>query len=387
LGLKFKEQFYFFMKSINRRKFIGVGCTTLAASLVTPESFTRVMGSGERTEEHTPIIHATDLYHLHNDPDDHYDLASIYALAYTGNIDLQGILIDYPSRPEHGDPDVMGVAQMNYYTGLVVPAIVGSPYLMKDRNDIQVKSSKIEHQGINWVINTLRKSPSPVVINIVGTATDIAVAAKKEPDLFKEKCKGIYLNAGSAFMGTGNKLEWNVFLNPNAYAAIFDASCPVYWLPCKNEKDAMEVGENGSYYKFLQNDILPYLPKKLQNFFLFMLGRKVSHKWFSYLNGEPEQELLTEFGSKYRNMWCTAGFLHAAGQKVTSAGKIVPVNSKENSVFSFKPMTVSCDDKGNTTWNPANHSENRYILHIDDVNNYQKAMTIALKNLLLQLPV
>ena len=118
-----------------------------------------------------------------------------------------------------------------------------------------------------------------------------------------------------------------------------------------------------------------------------MLGRKVSYKWFSYLNGEPEQELLTEFGSKYRNMWCTAGFFHAAGQKVTSAGKIVPANSKESSVFSFKPVRVSCDDKGNTTWSPANHSENRYILHIDDVGNYQKAMTTALKNLLLQLPV
>lgn len=29
----------------------------------------------------TPLIHQTDLFRLHNDPDDHFDLACVYTLA------------------------------------------------------------------------------------------------------------------------------------------------------------------------------------------------------------------------------------------------------------------------------------------------------------------
>lgn len=43
-----------------------------------------------------PVIHQTDCFHHHADPDDHWDLASQFALAYTEDIDLKGILIDYP---------------------------------------------------------------------------------------------------------------------------------------------------------------------------------------------------------------------------------------------------------------------------------------------------
>jgi hypothetical protein len=374
------------INSINRRKFLGLSCSAIAA-MNYPSSFMDIStASKKKTIKAVPVIHATDLYHTHGDPDDHWDLASIYALAYSEFIDLQGILIDFPPKRRLGDPDVMGVAQMNYLTGLVVPSIVGTPYPMASRNDIQPDANKIEHQGINWVIDTLEKSQAPVVINIVGSATDIAIAAKIRPTLFEEKCKAIYLNAGSAYTGRDNKLEFNVVLNPSAYAAIFDIPCPVYWLPCWNETEILEIGEYGSYYRFLQNDILPYLPKRLQNFFLFMLEKKNGYKWLEYLNGESEQEILTKFSNQYRNMWCTAGFLNAAGKKITSAGEIVSISSEMDSVFSFKPIKVSCNDDGYTTWELSNNSKNRFIFHVDDLMNYQKAISEALKNLLLQLP-
>jgi hypothetical protein len=376
------------MRTLNRRKFIGIGGTTLAAGLISPKTFSNGINPEEKIGGITPMIHSTDLYHLHGDPDDHYDLASIYALAYQGNFDLQGILIDFPKTSKI-DPDVMGVAQMNYLTGLAVPSIIGTPYTMNKRNDIQPQTSKKEHQGINWVIDNLKKSQSPVVINIVGSATNIAVASKKEPTLFKEKCKAIYISAGSAYPGENDWLESNVGQDPSAYAAIFDLLCPVYWLPCwhKAGTDRRKVlGEYGSYYRFLQNDILPDLPDKLQNFFLFMLGRKESHNWFNYLNGKPEQELLERFGKLYRDMWSTAGFFHAAGKKITREGEIVSENSDKVSIFSFIPVKVSCDDNGNTTWEANNLSKNRYIFHVNDLLNYQKAMTWALKNLLLQFP-
>ena len=49
------------------------------------------------------IIHSTDLCHPHDDPDDHYDLACLFAL---GEFDVKGIILDLgehqatrPGRP------------------------------------------------------------------------------------------------------------------------------------------------------------------------------------------------------------------------------------------------------------------------------------------------
>ena len=375
------------MNRLNRGEFLKVGLLALTAGLINRKAYSNGIVSQDKGKGvKTPMIHATDLYHIHNDPDDHWDLATIYALGYSEAVDLLGILFDYPTRPGLGDPDVMGVAQMNYYTGLVVPSVVGTPYEMTKRDDTQSQRSKIELQGVNWLLETLRKSASPVVINIVGGATNVAVAIKMNPALFKKKCKAIYLNAGSANSMTDKKLEYNVKLNPLGYAAIFDAPCPVYWMPCMTRTNVMEVGEYGTYYRFLQKEILPDLPEKLQNFFLFMFGQKKSHEWFTYLNGKPEQELLTQYSNAIRHMWCTAGFIHAAGNKVTAEGDIVPASSASASVFSFLPVNVGCNDLGFADWKFANNSRNRFIFHVNDLANYQKAMTIAMKKILLQLP-
>lgn len=378
------------MKISNRRNFFRLGGAAAAAALLTPRSFASEPAARPGVRRATPMIHATDLYHLHDDPDDHWDLATVYALAFRQHVNLRGVLIDYPSRRER-EPDVMAVAQMNYYTGLVVPAVVGSPEQMKSRNDSRTTATPVSRPGADWLLRELRTSPDPVVVNIVGYANDVALATVREPALFRDKCRGIYLNAGTARVGPrkpGRKFEWNAGRNPHAYAAIFDAPCPIYWLPPKNEWDehAVAEGANASYYGFLQGDILPHLSRKLQNFFLFMLGRKVSHSWFNYLRGEPEQALLAEFSSELRSMWCTAGFLHAAGLKVTGGGAIVPLEDHAAAVCSFRPVEVQCDDRGNTTWSPAQRATNRFILQIDDRANYQPAMTLALKNLLLQLP-
>ncbi len=40
-----------------------------------------------------PIIHQTDLFHRHGDPDDHVDLATVFALASQGRLDMRGIVI------------------------------------------------------------------------------------------------------------------------------------------------------------------------------------------------------------------------------------------------------------------------------------------------------
>ena len=375
------------INTLNRGDFLKISFLGFLSGIVNRNAFSSEAEPKRLNKQvKVPMIHATDLYHFHCDPDDHWDLATIYALGYLGDVDLLGILIDYPTKPDLGDPDVMGVAQMNYYTGQVVPVVVGSPFPMTSRDDIQPNANRFDHQGINWLLETLRKSETPVVINIVGAATNVAIALKKEPELFRKKCKAIYLNAGSANSIKDRKLEYNVKLNPLAYAAIFDAPCPVYWMPCTTRTNIGEVGEYGTYYRFIQKEILPFLSEKLQNFFLFMFTKKESHEWFSYLNQKPDKETLNSFGESVRHMWCTAGFFHAAEKRIDSEGNIINDSSEIDSVFSFVPVTANCDNEGYIDWEISKTSSNRFIFHVNDTQNYQKAVTLAMKNLLMQLP-
>jgi hypothetical protein len=86
-------------------------------------------------------------------------------------------------------------------------------------------------------------------------------------------------------------------------------------------------------------------------------------------------------------MWCTAGFLHAAGHTVTRDGQIVPLNEKHaEPVFTFDAVKVKCEDNGVTQWTRNDSSKERFIFHVRDRDNYQSAMTAAMKSLLTALP-
>ena len=147
-----------------------------------------------RDKAGVPVIHVTDLHRPYNDPDDHWDLACVYALAHRGDIELKGIVIDYPpaNNPEW-NPDLAAVAQMNRITALAVPVAVGTPHPMKLRDDAQPYASAGDHQGIDMVLAILRASDRPVVIHVIGACRDLAVAGKKAPELFATKCAGVYL--------------------------------------------------------------------------------------------------------------------------------------------------------------------------------------------------
>ncbi len=379
------------MDYIDRRTVLGMMAAWPAGSFFCPRL---VYGNElEKVKKKTPVLHVTDLYRPHMDPDDHWDLACMYALAYRGDIDLKGVLIDHPPENSGGrNPDIAAVAQMNVITGTFVPIAVGSGISMKSRDDVQEKASPADCHGVQMVLDVLRKSPEPVVINILGSSRDVAIAGKKEPNLFKTKCAAIYLNAGtgSPKMSPASKLEYNVTLERYAFAAIFDLPCPVYWMPCFEEMESggqQEVREYGTHYKFRQDQILPHLTEMVQNYFAYMFGKYTDHNWLGYLKGTKDEALLFKVGSMDRHMWCTAGFLHAAGYTVTRDGQIVPCNEKhDRPVFTFDAIKVECADNGLTHWVGDDSSKDRFIFHVRDTDNYQSVMTGAMKSLLMALP-
>lgn len=351
-----------------------------------------LLGKGRRSPKGPPpVVHATDLFRPHCDPDDHWDLACVFALAFSREIDLKGILIDFaPARRDGYNPDVMAVAQMNHITGLPVPVSVGSPHPMRSRDDNQPDVDASDHGGINMVLDILRGSPEPVIIHITGSCRDIAIAGKKAPQLFADKCAGIYLNAGtgSPDKAKAANLEYNVRLAPLSYAALFDLPCPIYWMPCFEQMQSSRVVmEYGTHYKFRQSEILAHLSERMQNFFAYVLGKKQDHRWLTYLMGPREDQSLETFGTQDRHMWCTGGFLHAAGQTVSAEGRIVERDGTgDSAVFSFDPIQLSCSDEGVTKWAHDRAATARYIFHVRDLAGYQEAMTKAMRSLLGRLP-
>lgn len=365
------------------------------------------LGYWATADEPVPMIHVTDLYRPHNDPDDHWDLACVYALAFQSRAELLGVLIDYPLPGAAHDPDVAAVAQMNYVTGKSVPVMVGSPR-MHDAPAAETPASEADLRGVRALLDWMRRSARPVVINILGSCRDVAIAGRLEPQLFAEKCRGIYLNAGSGTRDPRKAavLEWNVRLDPAAYRAIFHLPCPIYWMPCFEEVptrpgEAFRVGEFGTFYRFRQGEILADVSPSVQNFFLHMFlhggllrddqGTPFVPRtdWLRFLTSQPNPDLVARVAAMDRNMWCTAGFFHAAGLTVTQDGEIVPEPEAAAPVFTFDRVTVSCSEQGVTHWENAEETAGqppRFIFHVRNPSRYPAAMTAAMRSLLLTLP-
>jgi len=379
------------MEKLSRRTVLGLAAAGLAGGALESR---RIGANGlAKDRQKVPMLHVTDLFRPHMDPDDHWDLACVYALAYRGDADLKGVVIDHPpTGGTNRNPDIAAVAQMNLIWGLFVPVAVGSGHPLRSRGDVQPYTSATDHHGVKMILDTLEQSPRPVVINILGSSRDVAIAGKKAPDLFAAKCAAIYLNAGtsSPAMSPASKREYNVTLDTLAYAAIFDLPCPIYWMPCFETLDSrgeQSVQEYGTHYQFQQDRILPYLSKNVQNYFAYMFGKYTDHNWLHYLMGPGDQALLSKIGGMTRHMWCTAGFFHAAGYAVSIDGKLVPLDEETDPpIYTFDPIKIRCADNGATTWAPDADSKRRFIFHVREGDHYESAMTEAIKTLLMTLP-
>ncbi|MGQ9880080.1 MAG: nucleoside hydrolase [Armatimonadota bacterium] len=338
----------------------------------------------------TPLIHQADLFRPHNDPDDHFDLACVYALALQRKIDLHGIVIDHPPPKSEWNPDVSAIAQMNHITGLTVPVVVGSSHPMKSPGDTQASASPSDRAAVRFILDVLHQSRQRVAITVVGSCQDVALAGKTDPMLFARKCAGVYINAGTGSPDPklAATLEYNVTLDPVAYRAVFDLPCPVYWLPCFEDYiGEWRVKRYGTYWRFRQGEILPHLSPRMQNFFLYMFERIRDTAWLEYLYRQPDAGKIAHYAQQERNMWSVASLLHAARVTVTTEGEIVPLErAKDNAVYTFQPVRVSCDESAVTTWQTDPRSTTRLMFMVKDTERYQSAMTKALKSLLITLP-
>ncbi len=303
-----------------------------------------------------PIIYSTDLYHPHDDPDDHFDLATLFAIP---EFDIKAIVIDTGSRGKDR-PGRVVVEQLMHLTGRQVPVAIGLSENLASPSDDCATQPDATQAGINLILDVLEESAEPVTMFTTGSLRDVAAAYNRRPTLFEEKVSRLYINVGHSAGGE----EHNVKLDRHSYVRVLRSGLPVYWTPC--------FGEDGylSLWKFTQKEVLADAPRPVRNFIVYALTKAKTDP-IEFLSSEPDPAVIHELWAKQRNMWCTGAFLDAAGTK--------------NPAFSYQPVFVRIADDGTTTITGDGSGVQLETFHIDTPGQYRAEMTRVLRELFLGL--
>lgn len=303
-----------------------------------------------------PILYCTDLYHPPDDPDDHFDLLTLFALP---EFEIRGIVIDTGSRGKDR-PAIGAIRQAMELSGKTVPYATGLVENLDSLEDTCVTQPVAVEGGVDLTLRVLSDSAEPVVLFATGSLRDFAAACNREPALFRTKVARLYVNAGHS----DGEREWNVDLDPAAYVRLLRSGLPIYWVPCFGTR-------HGSYWKFRHDAVLTQQAPPIQAFFLYMLTRSDADP-MAYVHQPPSPDAVREFWPQERNMWCTAAFLHAAGR----TGK----------TWAFSPQHIMIDDSGNTSIIESG-GITLETFDVHDPDGYPGEMTQELATLLMRLPV
>jgi hypothetical protein len=179
-----------------------------------------------------------------------------------------------------------------------------------------------------------------------------------------------------------SETEYNVALNAAAFSAIFDIDCRIYWLPAfEFMVHDYEQRQFATLYRFRQDEILPHLSPELRAYFTYSLeARTHTHFLLPVTDTCSDRE---NFYTNYaiRHMWCTIGFLYAAGHSVGPSGELLPPDHKD-AVGGFRPVSITCDERGVTNWSDDFQSTERFIFEVRNKQAYAAAMVVAMRELL-----
>ncbi len=284
-----------------------------------------------------PILYSTDLFHPHADPDDHYDLACLFAIP---EFDIKGIILDLGAEQakQCGRP---AVEQMMHVTARKAPCAIGLSRALTSRTD-KALEQPAEFQGaVKLILSVLRDSPEKVALFTTGSCRDVAVAFNREPELLRQKVRAVYFNIGRG--PNEPQEECNVGYDPLSYLRLFESGLPIYWCPCFG-KDRFET-----LFEADQTAVVGSCSPAVRNFFVYCLTKSKADP-IAFLNAGPHP-----LPKGPRSMWCTAPMFHAAGRKIyernpsdfvalpPDEAKQRGLAGKEIDVFGFVPMRASLD--------------------------------------------
>ncbi|GHT20919.1 hypothetical protein FACS189430_00140 [Bacteroidia bacterium] len=315
------------------------------------------VANGQKTKK-IPIIFSSDLFQPPNDPDDHYDLATLFLMQ---EFDVKAFIFDVTNH--YKQPEQVGrvaLEQMAAITGRPIPPYaVGLRQLLVSPDD-KGKDQPAEFQGgVELILKSLRESNEKVVMFLTGSCIDFAAAYNREPELLRKKVSAVYVSAGNG--PSGKQDECNAVLDPNAYRCLLKSDLPIYWCPCipngryrqATKEDVLAKNDNTYNTCFIipsQAECLKNASARLRNFFNYALtASKEDH--IAYLDRTPEAVTTVE-----KWIWSTPIFCYAAGRKIYAKqdganityiacspqeAKKLGISNKEVKVFSFDPVRVS----------------------------------------------
>jgi hypothetical protein len=356
----------------------------MAAHLLLAAALANQGGDAARA---VPILYSTDLHHPHQDPDDHFDLATLFAIA---ELDVRGIILDCGDR-QLKQPGRIPVEQMMHLTGRKVPFAVGLGRALASPEDDGRDQAAQFQGGVALMLDVLRRSDERVTIFTTGSLRDVAAAVNRDGELFRRKVGRLYVNIGDA---AGGK-EYNVGLDREAYVRVLRSGLPVYWCPCFERGPSQPGRGYATYWAFRQADVLETAPPGLQNFFLYALTKPKQADPIAYLAQAPEPPAKERVWAMRRNMWCTGPMLHAAGRQVVEAGpgrwvaQAAPgPEDRRVRPYEFVPVRIAVGDDGKVTLvePPAGDGLAVQCFKVRDPANYERIMAVCLQALFAQMP-
>ncbi len=335
--------------------------------------------------EGMPTIYCTDLFHPHDDLDDHFDLACLYALE---ELDLKGIVLDQGLK-QREKPGSIPIQQLNSLTGRDIPYATGLSEPLKTPKDTGEDQPEEHQQGLRLILSILRESPTPVTIIAVGSLRDVAAAYNRAPELFKEKADKLLLFIGDA---QGSFQEYNVGLDVNAYAAVMNAPLPLYWVPCFDGGLWKNDG-NASFWQAPHEALLDGASNPVLNFFLYAMLHKTAADPLAALRETPDPEELSRALTETRNLWCCAVFPFVAGRTYVRRGddclalppNEVAADDLPLELFSFLPVALNVDEQGKESYAERKEAPPVYRFRIHDPEGYAETMTLTARALLREL--
>jgi len=336
-------------------------------------------GADEGPGGKVPLIYCSDLFHPPDDPDDWFDLATVFSI---DEFDIRGIVLDQGGK-QLQRPGRIPIEQMEAITGKKVRFALGLPDKLKSPSDKGLDQPERFQEGVKLIISALQKSDGKVRLIAVGSLRDVCAAFNRAPRLLKAKVERLYMCAGHSDGGN----EYNVGLDPHAYVGAMRSGLPMYWLPCFGRKPFV------SKWGFRQGELLDSWSLKMQNYFAYGLMRVDPGKVdpVSALDKPIPEDVNKKVWAMGRAMWSTPACIDAAGRTMvlTEEGwRALPGRGSKagNRVFRFVPAKVRVSDNALTRFEDIDVSSPEPNMHVfrfeGTLDGYNEAMKESLEGLL-----
>lgn len=349
---------------------------------------TRAAASPSRAAR-IPVIYCTDLFCPPDDPDDLFDLATLFAME---EFDIKVVVLDQGEK-QLQRPGAVPVWQLSYLTGRSVPTALGLARPLKSPVDKALDQPGLFQNGVAMILQTLRDSSVPVRIATVGSVRDVVAAFNREPELFRAKVARLMPFMGDASHPTFK--EYNVTLDPQAYIGLMRSGLPIWWVPCF-DGGAWQSKGHGSYWKTTQRDLLGGAPPELLQYFIYAFWPQATDQ-VAFLSRPVDSQRREQLFAMDRNLWGTALFGVLSGRRIVcDGGRYVSVlpRSKEarghpetEDLFGFSEVDLSIGDDAVVRYGKTRDSHRVMRFEVRNKEAYAEGLTSATAGLLSKLRV